>query len=220
MCIWFGYNPYNFCHFFHFVNFVIFWPQILWKCIDSGYLVSATPYTISCLSLCNFAHLFFHGLKMCMWFGFNIAVNFCHFSNLLSLSFFAGATSTFVTEVRALKYTAWVTNKQKHKKQENSLVSMTAACIWARNSAILFPSNLCLKVKYKGILFYEILMDCVARKRMQKTTSNYLKWFPRYCDLNFTYYLINIHEFIYDIIVEHWNLWKIINTNNVLCENK
>ena len=42
-----------------------------------------------------------------------------------------------------------------------------------------------LKVKYKGILFYEILMDCVARKRMQKTTSIYLKWFPRYCDLNF-----------------------------------
>ena len=42
-----------------------------------------------------------------------------------------------------------------------------------------------LKVKYKGIFFYEILMDCVARKRMQKTTSNYLKWFPRYCDLNF-----------------------------------
>ena len=39
-----------------------------------------------------------------------------------------------------------------------------------------------LKVKYKGILFYEILMDCVARKRMQKITSNYLKWFPRYCD--------------------------------------
>ena len=42
-----------------------------------------------------------------------------------------------------------------------------------------------LKVKYKGILFYEILMDCVPRKRMQTTTSSYLKWFPRYCDLNF-----------------------------------
>ena len=96
MCTWFEYNPWiNFCHFFHFVNFVIFWPQILWKCIDSGYLVSATPYTISCLSLCNFAHLFFfHGLKMCMWFGFNPAVNFCNFSSLLTLSFFAGATST------------------------------------------------------------------------------------------------------------------------------
>ena len=68
-------------------------------------------------------------------------------------------------------------------------------------------------------------MDCVARKRMQKTTSNYLKWFPRYCDLNFKSYLINIHEFIYDIIVElkicyqykqwimwkqlkHWKLWR------------
>ena len=38
------------------------------------------------------AHLFFHGLKMCMWFGFNPAVNFCHFSTLLT--FFAGATST------------------------------------------------------------------------------------------------------------------------------
>ena len=95
MCIWFGCNPWiNFYCFFHFVNFVIFWPQILWKCIDSGYLVSAIPYTISCLSLCNFAHLFFHGLKMCMWFGFNPAVNFCNFSTLLTLSFFAGATST------------------------------------------------------------------------------------------------------------------------------
>ena len=95
MCMWFGYNPgIIFCHFFHFVNFVIFWPQILWKCIDSRYHVSATPYTTSCLSLFNFAHLFVHGLKMCMWFGFNPAVNFCHFSTLLTLSFFAGATST------------------------------------------------------------------------------------------------------------------------------
>ena len=31
---------------------------------------------------------------MCMWFGFNPAVNFCHFCNLLTLSFFAGTTST------------------------------------------------------------------------------------------------------------------------------
>ena len=95
MCMWFGYNRWlNFCHFFHFVNFVIFWPQILWKCIDSGYHVSTTPYTTSCLSLFNFAHIFVNGLKMCMWFGFNPAVNFCHISTLLILSFFAGATST------------------------------------------------------------------------------------------------------------------------------
>ena len=26
-------------------------------------------------------------------------------------------------------------------------------------------------------------MDYVARKRMQKTTSKYLKWFSGYCDL-------------------------------------
>ena len=81
----------------------------------------------------------------------------------------------------------------KNNKVQLKKICNTVFCVW-------------LKVKYKGILFYEILMDCVARKRMQKTTSNYLKWFPRYCDLNFTYYLINIHEFIYDIIVEHWNL--------------
>ena len=57
---------------------------------------------------------------------------------------------------------------------------------------IAFEGHFCLlhwfqslKVNYEGILVYEILMDCVARKGMQKTTSNYLKWFPRYCDLNF-----------------------------------
>ena len=92
--MWFGYNWWIILSLFHFANFVIFWPQILWKCIDSGYHVRATPYTTSCLSLFNFAHLFVHGLKMCMWFGFNPAVNFCHFSTLLTSSFFAGATST------------------------------------------------------------------------------------------------------------------------------
>ena len=55
--------------------------------MDSGYHVSATTYTTLCLSLFNFAHLFVHGLKMCMWFGFNSAVNFCHFSTLLTCHF-------------------------------------------------------------------------------------------------------------------------------------
>ena len=55
MCTWFGYNScINFCHFFHFVNLVIFRPQ----CIDSGYLVSATPHTILYQSFWNFAHVF------------------------------------------------------------------------------------------------------------------------------------------------------------------
>ena len=46
------------------------------------------------LQLCT---SFFHGLKMCMWLQFNPAVNFCHFSTLLTsviFQFFAGATST------------------------------------------------------------------------------------------------------------------------------
>ena len=152
ICMWFGYNPcINFCHFFHFVNFVIFWSQILWKFIDSGYFVSAALHTILYQSFWNFANVFsmvwrcacgldiilelifvtfstlwtlsfsdlilyemyrqwipckpsslyvfiliymqlctsfIHGLKMCMWFGFNPAVNFCHLSTLLTSSFF------------------------------------------------------------------------------------------------------------------------------------
>ena len=59
-----------FCHFFYFVNFVIFWPQMLWKYRDSRYLMSAASHTILYWSFWNFAHLFYHGLKMCMWFGF------------------------------------------------------------------------------------------------------------------------------------------------------
>ena len=59
ICMWFRYNPWiMFCHFCHFVNFVIFWPQILWMCIDNGYLVSATPNTFLYRSLRNFAHVF------------------------------------------------------------------------------------------------------------------------------------------------------------------
>ena len=56
MCMWFGYNLWK--NFYHFFHFVIFWPQILWKCRDSGYLVSATPPTILYRPLWNFAHVF------------------------------------------------------------------------------------------------------------------------------------------------------------------
>ena len=68
----FGYNcKIIFYHLFHFVNLVIFRPQ----CIDSGYLVSATPHTIlyRSLKLCT---CFLHGQKMCMWFGCNPCINF------------------------------------------------------------------------------------------------------------------------------------------------
>ena len=47
ICMWFGCNPcIYFYNFFPFTNFVIFWPQILWKCCDSGDLVSAALHTI------------------------------------------------------------------------------------------------------------------------------------------------------------------------------
>ena len=98
MCIWFGYNPcFNFCHFFHFVNFVIFWPQILWKCIDSGYLVSATSHSIlySFFKLCT---CFLHSLEMCMWFQYNSWINFCHFFSLCELCHFL--TSDFMKVYR------------------------------------------------------------------------------------------------------------------------
>ena len=59
-CVWFGYNPcINFCHFFHIVNFVIFWPQILWKCIDNGY--SLYNFKLTFMQLCTS----FYGEKMC-----------------------------------------------------------------------------------------------------------------------------------------------------------
>ena len=59
LCMCFGYNPcIYFSYFFHFANFVIFWPQILWKCCDSGYLVSATPHTILYWPFWNFVHVF------------------------------------------------------------------------------------------------------------------------------------------------------------------
>ena len=47
MCKCFRYNPLIiFSHFFCFVNLVVFQYEMLSKCIDSGYLVGATPLTV------------------------------------------------------------------------------------------------------------------------------------------------------------------------------
>ena len=96
MCMWFWCNPWiNFCHFFHFLNFVIFWLQILWKCRDSGYLVSTTPHTILYRSLWNFAHVFAMvwrcacGLDIILkLFGYNPWINFCHFFHFVNFVIF------------------------------------------------------------------------------------------------------------------------------------
>ena len=87
-CLWFGYNPWiDFCHFFHFANFVIFWLQILWKCRDSGYLVSATPHTILYRSLWNFAHVFAMVWRYAWGLDMILELIFATFSSLtLSLS--------------------------------------------------------------------------------------------------------------------------------------
>ena len=88
MCIWFGYNPcINFCHFFHFVNFVISWPQILWKCIDSGYLVSTTPHTILYQSFWNFAHVFAMVWRCACSLDIILELIFVPFSTLRTVSF-------------------------------------------------------------------------------------------------------------------------------------
>ena len=88
MCMWSGYNPWiNFCHFFHFVNFIfsdLRLYEIYRQCVPckpSSLYIFILIYMQLCTS-------FIHGLKMCMWFGFNLAVNFCHISTLLTSSFF------------------------------------------------------------------------------------------------------------------------------------
>ena len=59
MCIWFRYNPLIiFSHFFCFVNLVYFWYEMLSRCIDSGYLVGATPLTVLHWLFWNFTDVF------------------------------------------------------------------------------------------------------------------------------------------------------------------
>ena len=88
MCMWFGYNPcFNFCYFFNFANFVIFWPQILWKCCDSEYLVRATPHTILYWSFWNFVHVFAMVWRCAYGLDIILELIFVTFSTLWTLSF-------------------------------------------------------------------------------------------------------------------------------------
>ena len=114
MCMWSGFNPaVNFCHFstlltLSFFNFSQVRHQLHRSSIYISTLWTLSPFDLRFYddvyrqlvlcernSLYNFIPFFmqlctsfFHGLKMCMWFGFNPTVNFCHFSTLLPLSFF------------------------------------------------------------------------------------------------------------------------------------
>ena len=75
------------CYFFHFVTFVVFWPQILWKCIDGGYLFSATFLTILCRYVWNFA-LVLSMVWRCAWdLNIILELSFVFYSTLWTLSF-------------------------------------------------------------------------------------------------------------------------------------
>ena len=77
MCIWFGYNP---C--------IYFWKCfILWKCCDSGYLVSATPHTILYWSFWNFVHVFAMVWRCAYGLDIILELIFVTFSTLWTLSF-------------------------------------------------------------------------------------------------------------------------------------
>ena len=102
-----GYSPWiNFCHFFHFVNFVIVAPALAWATwackfpsvcssvrpsvnIYHGRLVSATPLTVFLLIFLKLCRCFLHGVRMCMWFGYNCWIFFYHFFHFVNLSHFS-----------------------------------------------------------------------------------------------------------------------------------
>ena len=84
ICMWFGYNPQiNFCYFFrHFLGIFTMKVNGQWvPCVcNSSY--SFMPIYLK-LCMC-----YGHGLKICMWFGYNSWIIFCHFFHNLNLVFF------------------------------------------------------------------------------------------------------------------------------------
>ena len=85
MRTWFGYNCYIiFCHFFHFVNLSHFSTSMYKQWVpcerDSSY-----NFRPIFLKLCT---CFLHGLKICMWFGCNPCLNFCHFFHFVNFVIF------------------------------------------------------------------------------------------------------------------------------------
>ena len=58
------------------------------------------------LVLLKFHRCFGHGLKTCMWFGYNPLIRFCHFFRNLNLGFFqALLLSTYVDSIYLVRVT-------------------------------------------------------------------------------------------------------------------
>ena len=50
--------------------------------------MSATPLTVLYQLFSNFACVFSHGMRMCMWIGHNCWINICHFFDIVNLVVF------------------------------------------------------------------------------------------------------------------------------------
>ena len=89
ICMWFGYYPpINFCYFFSQFEFSHF-SGILTMKVNGQWVpcVCNSSYSLIQILLKLYRHCD-HALKICMWFGYNPQINFCHFFRNLNLVIF------------------------------------------------------------------------------------------------------------------------------------
>ena len=91
ICMWFGYNPQiNFCHFFRNLNLAIF-AGILTLKVNRQWVPCVRNSSYSFLPIHLKLYMYYgHGLKICMWFGYNPWIIFCLFFRNLNLAIFVG----------------------------------------------------------------------------------------------------------------------------------
>ena len=89
ICMWFGYNPQIiFCHFFLQVELSHF-SGIIYNNVNGQGIPYGRNSSYSFIPILLKLHWCFgHGLKICMWFGYNHQIIFCHFFCKLNLAIF------------------------------------------------------------------------------------------------------------------------------------
>ena len=87
MCMWFACNPYIICFTFSTLRFFSFSDLRLYESVVTVGTLWAQLLIQFYTNLFETLHMFPHGLKMCMWFGYNPWINFVTFSTLCTLSF-------------------------------------------------------------------------------------------------------------------------------------
>ena len=91
ICMWFGYNPQiNFCHFFRNLNLAIL-SGILTMKVNRQWVpfVRNSSYSFMPIALKLYV-CYGHGLKICMWFGYNSRIIFVILFPQFELSHFFG----------------------------------------------------------------------------------------------------------------------------------